>query len=182
MLRDAAIDALRRRFTPADLVGYGIEYRKVLRMLRHQLAPELERILADRMRQFVHETFEIDRVMIDVHAAPETRRDGGIAHRMLNQKIGNRISNRSIAARIETLECGGVHAVDQCFWAQAEQDGLPRQPDSQRGQIVVGIEGAGQFALRDRMILAVLHVLPRDHNSLIGVPGICLAMATACRT
>src|SRR6266436_5549063 len=129
MLRDAAIDTLRRRFAPADLVGNGIEYRKVLRMLRHQLAPELERILADRMRQFVHETFEIDRVVIDVHAAPETRRDGGIAHRMLDQKIGNRISNRSVAARIEALECDGVHAVDQSFRAQAEQDGLPRQPE-----------------------------------------------------
>jgi hypothetical protein len=35
---------------------------------RHQLAPELERILADRMREFVHEAFKIDRRLI-THAA-----------------------------------------------------------------------------------------------------------------
>src|SRR5258708_6285707 len=110
-------------------------------MDRSRLAPELERILANRMRQLVHETFKIDRVVIDVHAAPEARRDGGIAHRVLDQEIGNRISNRSIAARIEALECGGVHAVDQCFWAKAEQERLPRQADSQRGHIYVSIDG-----------------------------------------
>src|SRR3977135_3264313 len=51
VLRDAAIDTLRRRFVPADFFGDGIEYGKVLRMLRHQLAPELDRILADRSAQ-----------------------------------------------------------------------------------------------------------------------------------
>ena len=35
----------------------------------------------------------------------------------------------------------------------------PGHPHVQRGQIVVGIERAGQLALRDRMIHAVLHVL-----------------------
>ena len=29
-------------------------------MLGHQLAPELERVLAGRMRQLVHEAFDID--------------------------------------------------------------------------------------------------------------------------
>ena len=43
--------------------------------------------------------------------------------------------------------------------AQAEQDRLPGYPHMQRGQVVVGIEGAGHLALRDRMIRAVLHVL-----------------------
>jgi hypothetical protein len=65
--------------------------------------------------------------------------------------------------------------------AQAEQDGLPLNRIGTQASIVVGIEGTGQFALRDRMILAVLHVLFAHHNSLIGVPH-CLAMATACRT
>src|ERR1700716_775908 len=158
VLRDAAIDPLRRWFVPADFFGDGIEYGKVLRMLRHQLAPELDRILAHRMRQFIHETFEVDRVVIDVHAAPVTRRDVGIAHRMLDQKIGNRISDRGVAGSTEALECGRIHAVDQCLGAQAELDGLSRQSYLQCGQIVVRVEGAGQFTLRDGMILAVLHV------------------------
>ena len=98
------IDALRRRRSPADLLGHGIEHGKVLRILGHQLAPEFERILADRMRQLVHEAFEIDRILVDVDAAPETRRDVGIAHRMLDQEVGNGIADRGLAGRVEALE------------------------------------------------------------------------------
>jgi hypothetical protein len=87
MLREAAEDALRRRLAPADLLGDRVEHGEVLRMLRHQLAAEFERILAGRMRQLVHEAFEIDRVLVDVHAAPEARRDVRIAHRVVDQQV-----------------------------------------------------------------------------------------------
>ena len=97
-------------------------------MLGHQLAAEGDRILTDRMRQLVHETFEIERVVIDVHASPWTRRDVGIAHRMLDQEIGNRIPDRSLAFRIEARECAGIHAVDQGLRAHTELDRLSRQP------------------------------------------------------
>jgi hypothetical protein len=58
-------------------------------MLRHQLAPELERILADGMRQFVHEALEIDGVLVVVHAAPEPGRNVRVAHGVVDQQIRN---------------------------------------------------------------------------------------------
>ncbi len=67
-------------------------------MFGHQLAPELERILPRRMRQLVHEAFDVDRVLVDVHAAPEARRDMRVAHRMFDQEIGNAIAERGVAA------------------------------------------------------------------------------------
>ena len=74
---------------PTDLLGHGVEHCEVLGMLRHQLAPELERILAGGVRQFVHEALEIDGVLVVVHAAPEPRRNVRIAHGVIDQQIGN---------------------------------------------------------------------------------------------
>ena len=41
-------------------------------LVLHQTAAEFERINARRLRQFVHETFDVNRVLIEVHPAPET--------------------------------------------------------------------------------------------------------------
>ena len=70
--------ALRRRLAPADLLGHGIEHAEVARMLAHQLAPELELVLADRLGQLVHEALDEDAVLVDVHAAPEPGRTCGL--------------------------------------------------------------------------------------------------------
>src|SRR6516162_9704713 len=70
-LRKAAVDALRCRRAPARLGRHGIEHAEVLWMLRHQLAPELERVDAHLLCKLVHEAFEINGVVDDVHAAPE---------------------------------------------------------------------------------------------------------------
>jgi hypothetical protein len=43
-------------------------------MLGHELAAEFNRVLAHRFRQFVHEALNEDRVLVDVHPAPEARR------------------------------------------------------------------------------------------------------------
>ena len=59
-------------------------------MILHQLAAELERILVGRMRQLVHEAFEVDRVVVDVHAAPEAREDVRVAHRVVDQQVRDR--------------------------------------------------------------------------------------------
>src|SRR5262249_29679984 len=60
MLSQPTEDALRRRLAPPRLFGDGIEDGEMLGMVRHQLAPELERVLADRMGKLIHEAFEID--------------------------------------------------------------------------------------------------------------------------
>ena len=131
----------------------------MLRMLAHQLAAERKRILAHYIGQFIHEAFEIDRVVIDVDAAPEARRNVRIAHRMFDQKVRHGVADRGVPTLGEALERSRVLAVLQRRRAQREQDGLAGYSDLQRRQIIVGIEGAGQFALGDRMIGAVLHVL-----------------------
>ena len=77
----------------------------MLGMFPHQLAPELERILADRMGELVYETLKIDGVVVDVHAAPEARRHVRVAHGMINQQVRNGVTDRRFrSARVETLE------------------------------------------------------------------------------
>ena len=128
-------------------------------MLAHQLAAEFHRILADRLRQFIHEAFHIDRVLVHVDAAPEAGRNVGVAHRMLDQQVRHGVADRRVAGRTQALERGRVHAVHQRRRTHREQDRLAGQSHMQRREIVVGIEGPGQFALRDRMELALRHVL-----------------------
>ena len=67
-MREPAVDALRRGLAPADALGDGIEHREIARVVGHQLAPELELILADRLGQLVHEALDEDAVLVDVHA------------------------------------------------------------------------------------------------------------------
>ena len=67
-------------------------------MLAHQLAPERERILAGRLRQLVHEAFEIDGVLVVVHAAPEPRRDVRVAHGVVDQQVRDGVAERAFGA------------------------------------------------------------------------------------
>ena len=131
--------------------------RKVLRMFRHQLAPELERILPGRNGQLIHEAFEIDGVLIDVHAAPEPRRNVRVAHRVVDQQVRDRVANRALPpAGVETLERRGIHAVlTSASGRTAARIDWPEMRMCSAGQIVVGIERAGQLALRDRVVAAV---------------------------
>ena len=78
---------------------------------------------------------------------------------MFDQQVRKTISDRPVAGGSEALEGGGVHAVDQCRRAHGVQDGLAGDPDVQGRQVVLLVEGAGQFARGDRMIGAVLHVV-----------------------
>ena len=126
------------------------------------------------MRQFVHEAFDVDGVVVDVDAAPEAGRDVRIAHAMSISKFGTEYPNAA-SPLSDALEGRGIHAVDQRLRPQREQDRLTGYPHVQAGQVVVGIEGAGQLAMRDRMIVAVLHVffarpqqLDRSARHLLG--------------
>ena len=81
-------------------------------MLGHQLAPELERILAGRMGELVHEAFQVDGVLVDVHAAPEARRDMRVAHGMVDQEVRDGVADRRFAGWREALERGRILPVD----------------------------------------------------------------------
>src|SRR5262249_1380922 len=104
-LGEAAVDALRCWRAPARLRRYGIEHGEVLWMLRHQLAPEFERVDARFLCKLVHEAFEVNGVVVDVHASPEAWIDVRVAHRMIDQDVGDRVADRRFrSARIEARE------------------------------------------------------------------------------
>ena len=151
----------------------------MLGMVRHQLAPELERVLAGRVRELVHEALEVDGVLVVVHAAPEPRRDVRIAHGVVDQQVRDGVAERAFrAAGIEALEGDRILAVLQAPRVDVRQDRLAGDAHVQRGQVVVGVERAGELALRDRMIARrCVMSSSRDQISLIGVPGICLGDA-----
>src|SRR5690606_31245570 len=92
VLTDAAIYALRWRRAPTRLLGRSFEHSQVLRVIGHQLATELERILARRMGELVHEALEVDGILIVVHAAPEAWRHVRVSHRVIDQQIGDGIA------------------------------------------------------------------------------------------
>ena len=112
-------------------------------MIHHELAAKLERILASGVRKLVHEAFQINRILIVVHSAPEVRRDVRVAHRVVDEQVRNRIAERTFrTARIKTLEHHRVLAVLQVLRSHIGEDRLPRNPHVQRREIVVAIKRA----------------------------------------
>ena len=145
---------------PSRPFCHRIQNREVLRMLAHHLAAERERVLPGGMREFVDEAFEIDRVLVVVHAAPEPRRDMRIAHRIVDQHVRDIIAELAFrAAGVQTLEGDRVRSALHRLRTRISQDRLPGKPHMQTDQVVVLVEGAGQLALSHRMINAVGHVL-----------------------
>src|SRR5215467_9458907 len=114
VLRKPTEHALRRWLAPARPLRDGVEDREMFRVVRHQLAPELQRILAGRMGKLVHKAFEIESVLIVVHAAPEVGRDVRIAHGVVNKQVWNRVTESTFrAARVEALKHEGILTVLQ---------------------------------------------------------------------
>ena len=110
LLGDAAKHALRRGLAPADALRGRIEDGEMFGMVRHQLAAECERVLPGRMRQLIHEAFEIDSVLVAVDAAPDARRNMGITHRMVDQQMGDGVTQPRVLGASpggEALEVNG---------------------------------------------------------------------------
>ena len=124
-------------------------------MVLQQLAPELEFVLADGLSEFVHEAFHEDGVLVDVHAAPEARRDVRVAHGVIDQQVGHGVAERVLhALTLQALERIRIHALVfriggaliQVSGEERRQDRLARQPDVQGGQVVVFVEAANHLA------------------------------------
>jgi hypothetical protein len=105
-----------------------------------------------------YETFKIDCVLIDVYAAPPSRRHGRIAHGVIDQEICKIIGDARVAARCEALEHHGIEAVLHDFRSRDDEDGLTRDSHMHSGKILVCVESGAQLTLRDRMIFAVRHI------------------------
>ena len=128
-------------------------------MFAHELAAELERVLPDRVRQLVHEAFDEDGVLVDVHAAPEARQDVRIAHRVVDHQVRDGVAERVLLAlRHEALERERIFPVDQVLREHVREDRLAGEPQVQSGQVVVLVERADELALHDRVIAPVRHV------------------------
>src|SRR5258705_4535377 len=124
----------------------------MLGMIHQELASELKRILSGRVGKLVDEALEIDRVLVVVHPTPEAGWYMRIAHSVIDQQVRNVVAKGPLrTARIEPLKRGWVSSVLQPARGQIGKNGLTRDPHMQAGQVIVGIEGAHQLALRDRM-------------------------------
>src|SRR5262245_53299650 len=126
VLGDPTEDPLRRRVVPPRLFSDCIEHGAMLGMIGHQLAAELQRILANRMRKLIHETFEVDGVVVDIHATPEARRDRWIAHGMVDQKVRNGVTERRLASWIEARERSWVLSIFESSRKYCREDRLTR--------------------------------------------------------
>ena len=83
---------------PASL-GDRFQDRQMLGVVRHQLAPERERVLAGGMGELVDEAFEVDGVVVEVDAAPEAGRHRRVAHGMVDQEVRERVADRGLRPR-----------------------------------------------------------------------------------
>ena len=61
---------------PATLLRGSLEYRSALRMVLHQRQTKLQRVSTGSMSHFVEKAFQIDSVLVHVHAAPKSGTDG----------------------------------------------------------------------------------------------------------
>jgi len=77
---------------------------------------------------------------------------------MVKQLQARHKGDARVAIRRKALEHGGVEAVLHHIGPRDDEDGLSRDAHAQAGQILVRVESGGEFALRDRMILAMRHV------------------------
>ena len=141
-------------------LGGGVEHGEVLGMLLHHLAAEFERVLPGRMRHLVDEAFEIDGVLVVVHATPEARREVRVAHGVIDQDVRDVVADLAFgAAGVEPLEGRGIASVHEPIRRDAGEDRLAGDAHAQAGHVVVLVERRGELAHRDRMVGALGHVL-----------------------
>ena len=89
-----------------------------------------------------------------------------VAHGVVDHQVRHVVAVGRLGASLhQTLEGRWIHAVDQVLRQQRGQDRLARDADLQPDQVALGIEAARHLGHRDRMVLAVRHVLfARPHQ------------------
>ena len=134
-------------------------------MVGHQLAPELQLVLAGGLGELVDEALHEDAVLVDVHAAPHARGHVRVAHGVVDQQVRDRVLQRVLPAEqvrrghaLEHERIAPLVLLDH-LWQRGSEDRLARQPHVQGDEVVVGVEAARQLALHDRVVAALAHVL-----------------------
>ena len=121
------------------------------------------------MRHLVDEALHVDGVLVGVDAAPEAHRHMRVAHRVVDQQVGD----RGVAELLlgPALERRAIDAVLHALRREVGQDRLPRQPRMQRHHVAVAIQPRAQPALRDRPVEVVRHILLARPDQLHRTPG-----------
>ena len=144
---------------PACALGDGFEHRQVFRAACQQLPAQCQRVLLGRVGDLVDEALEVDRVVVEVDAAPETGPYRRIAHRVVDQQVGDRVAQRAFSpGQVQALEDDRILAVLHVLRKQASQDRLARDAHVQRCQPAFVVEPGLELALSDRVVETVLHV------------------------
>ena len=141
------------------LLGYRVQHAEVARMRTHQLLPERERILPRGERELVHEALEEHRVLVDVDAAPEPRRDVRVAHRVVDQQVRDAVAERVLARLREALERGGSRPFCSASGRRRARIDCPESRMCSPIRLLFASKPAGELPHHDRMVEAVQHVL-----------------------
>ena len=157
--RKSTMDAIGWGRVPANFLRHGIQHGQALRVIGHELAPEGERVRSRSMREFIHETLHVDGVLVDIDAAPEARRHRRVAHRMVHEQVRDAVADGVVAVGQQSLEDKHVGAILHPVRVDRGQDRLTGDAHAQRGQVAIRVEATGEPGFRDRMIVAMLHVL-----------------------
>ena len=124
-------------------------------MLRLQhLAAELERILPGGMGELVDEAFAVDRVVVDVDAAPEARAGyAGCASHGRSARSGCRSRTRASGPPgLRPWNTAGSMPSFRFCGKTAAEDRLPGNAHLPADELAGRIQPAAQFALRHRVI------------------------------
>ena len=166
--REPAVHALGGGGAPARPLRCRVQHRQGERVVGHQRAAELERVLAGGMGQLVHEAFHVDGVLVDVDPAPEPRRHRRVAHGVVDEQVRDAVADGVIAVGEQALEGDRVRAVLECGRAHRGEDGLPGDAHAQPHQVPVLVERPRQLGLGDGVIGPVEHVLLAGPQQLDG--------------
>ena len=123
------------------------------------------------MRKLIDETFHVQRVLIGVHAAPDPRRNGRLADRVLDQKIWKIVGDRILAARHQSLKGEQIDAVHKALRRDFLEDRLAGNSHVESHNSSVFVEAGRQLALRQRMVMPVKHILLARPDQLDGRAG-----------
>jgi hypothetical protein len=112
----------------------------VLGVVLHQLAPQHQGVLAGGVRDLVDEARDVDRVLLQIHAAPEARRHVRVADRVVDEQVRDAVAKHGLAAAVvEALEHQEVLAVAHVLREHRGQDALAPDAHVQRGHVALRV-------------------------------------------
>ena len=157
-LCQAAEPAWGRGRAPSCLGRRRVEHRQGLG-IGDQLAPKGQRVLVGSGGNFVNEALDIDRVLVQVHTAPETHRHIRVANGMVNQQIGETIGELSLrAGRIQSLEGHRVFTGHDVLRRHLRQNRLPGHSHVQPGHVPLRVQSGRHLALARGVEATLQHV------------------------